>query len=362
MLGKTIAVENRQRFESTMLNRNETDAERRLHEWNERVVWGTKPFDKARVIEAVQAVYRIHEFEAPTVLFCENPLDLVRRIQWADEQPAFEASAEFQAVSIPGYPRRVEKSLWDVRDLRIGMMDETHPADRWIDCINAHIRLNEGEHAERILRRAVWLGWRQWVLDWWLNEPSFDSAMDRIAHGWLDATFTLAEECCCVWPAEKVLFVCCKPKSLHVEHMQLHHDEKPAIEWPDGFAIYALHGVNIPEHLFRARHQMPIEEIVQEHNIAVRSALLNSINAERLVTELGGNLIHEDKFGQLYRTQIAGIREPIHIVRLQNSTPEPDGSFRIYHLRVPPSIGCAKEAVAWSFGLTEEEYSPAMET
>jgi hypothetical protein len=54
--------------------------------------------------------------------------------------------------------------------------------------------------------------------------------------------------------------------------------------------------------------------------------------------------------------------EPIVMVKLWNSTPEPDGSIKIYWLRVPPGIKTAREAVAWSFGKEEIEYQPLQET
>lgn len=46
----------------------------------------------------------------------------------------------------------------------------------------------------------------------------------------------------------------------------------------------------------------------------------------------------------------------------QNSTPEPDGTFRDYFLRVPPGMVRAKQAVAWTFGVSEEDYYLENET
>lgn len=50
------------------------------------------------------------------------------------------------------------------------------------------------------------------------------------------------------------------------------------------------------------------------------------------------------------------------MVKVVNSTPEPDGQFKDYFLRVPPQMRRAKEAVAWTFNKTETKYQPAMET
>jgi hypothetical protein len=50
------------------------------------------------------------------------------------------------------------------------------------------------------------------------------------------------------------------------------------------------------------------------------------------------------------------------MVEVENSTPEPDGSFKRYFLRVPPTMRDADSAIAWTFRMSKEEYQLAMET
>lgn len=50
------------------------------------------------------------------------------------------------------------------------------------------------------------------------------------------------------------------------------------------------------------------------------------------------------------------------MVEVVNSTAEPDGSFKDYWIRVPPSVGSAREAVAWTFDVQADEYAPAVQT
>jgi hypothetical protein len=50
------------------------------------------------------------------------------------------------------------------------------------------------------------------------------------------------------------------------------------------------------------------------------------------------------------------------MVEVINSTPELDGTFRTYFLRVPPETRTARQGVAWTFGMTEQEYAPTVET
>ena len=55
--------------------------------------------------------------------------------------------------------------------------------------------------------------------------------------------------------------------------------------------------------------------------------------------------------------------EPLRVVEVVNSTPEPDGTYRRYLLRVPPTTRTAREAVAWTFGFDDpQQYLLAAES
>ena len=96
--------------------------------------------------------------------------------------------------------------------------------------------------------------------------------------------------------------------------------------------------------------------------------LVERFGEERLVREGGGELVHEDETGRLWRRNMQANEpwwhreEPVVVVEVLNSTPEPDGSRKTYFLRVPPDVRVAREAVAWTFGLSFDAYAPAIET
>jgi hypothetical protein len=50
------------------------------------------------------------------------------------------------------------------------------------------------------------------------------------------------------------------------------------------------------------------------------------------------------------------------VVEVENGTREPNGWRRRYFLRVPPNMRSAHEAVAWTFGLTPEQYAAVRRT
>jgi hypothetical protein len=64
----------------------------------------------------------------------------------------------------------------------------------------------------------------------------------------------------------------------------------------------------------------------------------------------GAELVAQDDFGCLWRTAFQVDGEHYTAVEVVNATPEADGSYRRYFLRVPPTTRTARAAVAWTFG------------
>jgi hypothetical protein len=107
--------------------------------------------------------------------------------------------------------------------------------------------------------------------------------------------------------------------------------------------------------------RITIQDIEEESNAEIRRVKMDRFGQARYLIESGAKVIHSDDYGTLYRKEVPG-DEPLVMVKVCNSTPEPDGSFKDYFLRVDPKCQRAKEAVAWTFGKGEQEYCPEVET
>jgi hypothetical protein len=172
----------------------------------------------------------------------------------------------------------------------------------------------------------------------------------------------LAAECCWWWPCEEVCLFCERPITISLDTSgRLHGEKGAALQFPDGWKIYAWHGVQAPADIIERPETLTPERIERETNIEARRMMIERFGEERFLEETGVKVVHADTYGTLYRRDVAG-QEPILMVRVKNSTPEPDGTIKTYRLRVPPWIETAKEAVAWTFGLSEERYAPLQET
>lgn len=108
---------------------------------------------------------------------------------------------------------------------------------------------------------------------------------------------------------------------------------------------------------------LTVDEIDNELNIEVRRVLIERFGEESYF--LAGNLqlVDDDPdFGVLLFRPGPEDDELFLMVKVTNSTPEPDGTRKIYYLRVPPDTQTAQEAVAWTFSIQIREYRPDIET
>ncbi|QMU78707.1 hypothetical protein GXW83_26365 [Streptacidiphilus sp. PB12-B1b] len=164
------------------------------------------------------------------------------------------------------------------------------------------------------------------------------------------------------WPYRDVVLLTERPIALHQDEPgRLHCADGPALAFPDGFALHAWRGMPVPAGFLDRLAALTAADIRTEANAELRRVMLEYYGYERYLAESGATPVHRDETGVLWRIELPG-DEAVVTVEVVNSTPEPDGSHRVYWLRVPPRTRTAREGVAWTFGLTAEEYQPALQT
>jgi len=173
----------------------------------------------------------------------------------------------------------------------------------------------------------------------------------------------LAESCGNCWALDDVCFASERPSINNLDYAGREHCETgPTISYPSGWGVWHWHGVRVAQHVIEHPERLTPSRIQRVDNAEVRRVMIERYGGlARFMVDSGAQLIHEDARGKLWRRETAE-RVPIVIVEVRNSTPEPDGSFKSYFLRVPPEIRHASEAVAWTFGLTTQTYQPRQET
>jgi hypothetical protein len=154
------------------------------------------------------------------------------------------------------------------------------------------------------------------------------------------------------------------------ERDRLHSAEGPALAYRDGWGIWAWHGTRVPKNVIEHPKKITVSQIETEMNAEVRRVMVERMGWERFIREGSLRPVQSDDWGTLYRKDLIGDPEPLMLVKVTNSTPEPDGSYKDYVLRVhhelrplmegnilgEPQKLTALNAIASTFGLRGDEY------
>ena len=171
-----------------------------------------------------------------------------------------------------------------------------------------------------------------------------------------------AESACWWWPHRDFVMVCDRPEMIaRDERGRLHNEGGPSIRFRDGWSLWHIHGVAVPDQVVLHPETLTLKQIDAEANAEVKRVMVDRFGHERFLTESGTEAAHTDECGTLYKREIDG-DEPLCMVKVRNSTPEPDGTTKNYWLRVDPKCKTAREAVAWTFDLSADEYQPQEQT
>ncbi len=166
----------------------------------------------------------------------------------------------------------------------------------------------------------------------------------------------------CGWwcPFASVCLMIDRPVEIHFDQRSmLHNTEGPSCLYEDGFGFFSLRGVSVPDWI--AKGQFDLKQIIECVNAEWRRVMIDRYGIERYLKESNATMVSHDQFGRLYQISLGLGEQPLMMVEVTNSTPEPDGTFKKYFLRVPPTMTSAREAVAWTFGM-ENDYNPAVES
>lgn len=137
-----------------------------------------------------------------------------------------------------------------------------------------------------------------------------------------------------------------------------HCEDGLAIGYPDGWGVYAWHGVRVPEWVIMQPQDITPDKIMSEQNAEISRVMLERYGQDNFIRDGGFSKVQSDDYGELYRIEFDNEDEPIVAVKVQDASTD-----REYFLYVPPHIRSAHEGVAWTFGYDNvNDYQPKKET
>jgi hypothetical protein len=255
--------------------------------------------------------------------------------------------------------------------------------------VDAQVRAQVGELRNGIYRAirerwAIHIGGQFWVGGWYWASPSYVSFFRDVCG--LDlgknvnpraaAYQATAESACWWWPHREFVMACERPSWIDRDAQgRLHSESRQAIEWPDGWGLYRIHGVAVPGWVVTNPERITVATIDAEGNAEVRRIMIERMGAANFMRLSGAEVLHTDDVGTLYARSFADGSRTL-VAHVANSTPEADGSRREFWLRVHPELRpllgdgelgdpqkfTCRNAVASTYGLRGEEYWPEVET
>ena len=177
----------------------------------------------------------------------------------------------------------------------------------------------------------------------------------------MQGIWRIAKSASWIVPHEHVCWIAERPSLLRTDDRgRLHCPDGAALEYPDGWSVYAWKGVEVPSWIIEHPERISLETVADTIDPVLRNCMIEIMTPERFIRSGGATPVAEDETGILwckrwsYRGVTIGSWSAVEVV---NGTAEGDGSRRRFFLRVPSSIATAREAVAWTYGLSTERYA-----
>lgn len=114
-------------------------------------------------------------------------------------------------------------------------------------------------------------------------------------------------------------------------------------------------GSNLDDFLFMVSENPDPKRVLQVKNAEIRRYMIKRVGYEEIKDAVNAKVIHKDGDSELLEMTVAGQKE--RYVKVKDSSTD-----REYLLYVPNNIERCRQGIAWTFDLSEDEYSPLIET
>ena len=248
-------------------------------------------------------------------------------------------------------------SIWD--SVRVSVENSV-----W-DSTSASVRASVWDSTSASVRASVWgsdtgLGRDSIPNTEWLVFYDYFQSVCGLNLSVINPVFEIAKHCGGWIPYENAVILHGRPKAIHWDDQnRLHHPNRHAIEYRDGWGMCMWHGTRVPDKwIFESEKHLNAKICLTHPNIEQRRAASEIYGWHRVLNEVPNRVIDTDsnpQIGELLSVDLPDVGEHMFL-RVQC------GTGRTFALPVPPDIRTAREANAWTYGLEAEEYSPEIRT
>ncbi|WP_449418130.1 DUF6745 domain-containing protein [Phormidium nigroviride] len=323
------------------------------------IALSTEPIDREKAADAVKAIYAAIGQQEPKITFFDSPHAAHQKLLLLDSLLSCIEGLINEEVRLPILESTVE-SQFDIKLAReIARLCEIEFNSYFnMQIGNEFLRaITEGKQETRefisfaFMLRDCDIA-QAFAVDYCISGLSI--SCKEIQYKW-ELYQSLLQNCGGIYPFEEFCYVCDRPRILSFDSQQrLHAEGSPAIQFADGFSVYAYHGVRLPEKYGKVHpQQWRSEWLLSEDNAEMRRVLIQGIGYDRICLELAA--VELDSWQEYTLLKIDN-NVDVEAIYLLKMTCHSTGHIHV--LRVPPDIESAREAIRWvNSGIDPEEFA-----
>jgi hypothetical protein len=337
----------------------------------------TAPADREAAEHGVRLAYLAAGHLPPQhIVWCASPIEMAKL--WG-QTPRDQAGANVRTAVVNKVRNRVADAIWHrvQQDVLTDVVVKLVFTDTLGETIAEAVIRGANAASPRISPGVRWLSWpRAGLRDTLSSRQNFrDSGYSQHDLAWLGVHEYFRDVCGLereteplrgllqiaanvgwILPHKHICWVADRPNSLRSDPRgRLHSAAGPALQFRDGWSVYAWKGVEVPRHVIDQPQQITMMQIDGAPDIHIRRCMIERLTPARYVATGGAAPVSTDETGILWRRRWRD-GDVWAAVEVVNGTPESDGMRKHYFLQVPPEIHSARAAVAWTYGLNEHEY------
>ena len=136
---------------------------------------------------------------------------------------------------------------------------------------------------------------------YWVGNYLFLEAMGVVYEGTVAEAFKATQEltasCGWVWMYHEICVATERHSAVNLDDDdpgRLHCEDGPALTFPDGWSIYAIHGVRVPEQVIMAPETLTTKQIQDEQNAEVKRIMRERYGDMKYLRDIGAKIIDTD--------------------------------------------------------------------
>jgi hypothetical protein len=146
-----------------------------------------------------------------------------------------------------------------------------------------------------------------------------------------------------IWVFPELVVCSEKPVKFHTKGNNIHCDGGAAVQYADGYALYFLNGVSVPDWLaVTPRHKLDAKKFATLANVEVRREFVRKVGAEKLLQDLGSTLLDKQGDYELHSIDLGGTTKHWPYLKMLNP------SIGVWHIEaVDKACKTVTQALAW---------------